>query len=196
MTKLTTQMRDAIVDNALKKAGVFVKEREYAERRKLWAEKVADESIGGADAVAALADANKKIAKIVKALPEALRTDPVVGPYEGSIIASFGGMRISVREWDGRRPAKSGLMLPADHPLTVEFESLEAERNRLSDRRDKLKYEVRAIVNSVTTVGRLTAVWPESVELLPPAAAPKARLPAVQIAAINAAIGLPSEETR
>ena len=196
MTKLTTNMRDTIVENALKKAGIYAKQREYAERRKLWAEKVADESVGGPDAVAILAEANKKVAKIVASLPEQLRTDVTIGPSEGWIYASFGGMRTSVREWDGTRPAKSGLMLSADHPLTIEFETLEAERKELSNRKDKLKYDVRAIISSVTTVNRLTAVWPESVELLPAVAAPKMQLPAVQIEAINAAIGLPSEETK
>ena len=59
MTKLTVSMRDQIVGNAIDKAGITKALADlYAERR-AWAEAVADESIGGAEVVAKLAEANK-----------------------------------------------------------------------------------------------------------------------------------------
>lgn len=195
MTKLTTRMRDAIVKNAIEKSGINKQRADYAERRKRWAEKVADESIGGAEAVAKLAEANKKVAKIVSTLPEHLRQDLCVGPRAGGIVVGFGGMRAHVHEWDNHRAAKSGLLLAADHPLTKEFELLEAEDKDLTSRKDKLTCDVRAMVNSVTTVKRLLDVWPEAAELLPASAAPKPQLPSVNVEHLNAIIGLPTEET-
>lgn len=195
MTKLTVAMRDTIVNNAVEKAGLNKETSTLAERRKVWAEKVADESIGGPENVAKLAEANKKITRIVSGLPKDLQEDLRAGPLTGSILASFGGRRIYVNQWDGRRPAREGLMLPADHPLTVEFEALETIEADLNDRREKLKYDVRAMVNSVTTVARLLAVWPEAKELIPTYAVQPKNLPAVNVEQLNSAIGLPTEET-
>lgn len=196
MTKLTVAMRDAIVEKAVEKAGLKKEAIALAERRKVWAEKVADESVGGAEAVAKLNEANKKIARIMATLPKDLQEDLRAGPLTGSILAAFGGRRVYVNHWDGRRPAKDGLMLAADHPLTVEFEALETIEDDLKDRRDKLKHDVRAMVNSVTTVARLLAVWPEAKELIPTYATQPKNLPAVNIDNLNAAIGLPTEETQ
>lgn len=194
--KLTVAMRDAIVEKAVEKAGLKKEATALAERRRAWAEKVADESIGGAEAVAKLNEANKKIARIVATLPKNLQEDLRAGPCTGGIKAAFGGRQAYINQWDGRRPAKAGLMLPADHPLTIEFEALETLDADLKDRRDKLKYDVRAMVNSVSTVARLLAVWPEAKELIPTYATQPKNLPAVNVDNLNAAIGLPTEETQ
>ena len=194
MTKLTVSMRDQIVGNAIDKAGITTALANlYAERR-AWAEAVADESIGGAEVVAKLAEANKKVARIVASLPEDLRAELQVGPRVGSITAAFGGRRTTVREWVDYRPAKNGLMLAADHPLTIQFEQLENRSRELEDRRTALRQEVRAAVNSCSTVNKLLTVWPEAKELLPKYAKPTTNLPAVQVDKLNAAIGLPTPE--
>lgn len=193
--KLTTWMRDAIVEKALVKAGIRKAEAEYSADRMAWAGKVADESIGGIEAVAALEAANKKVAKIVASLPEHLREEVLLGPEAGGVYAVFGGRKTMVNEWGGYRPAKN-VNLPAEHPLSVEFFALEDRRTELHKQRDDLRAEVRAAVNSVTTVGKLLAVWPEAKELLPASAASKPQLPAVKVEHLNAAIGLPTEETK
>lgn len=193
--KLTTYLRDAVVENALVKAGVRKAEAEYNAERVAWAIKVADESIGGAEVVALLEAANKKVAKIIAALPEHLRGDVQLGPITGSIYGVFGGKRIYINSWPGSRPAKN-INLPADHPLSVEFFALEDRKTELDKRRDSIRVDVRAAVNSVTTVARLLAIWPEAKELLPTSAAPKPQLPAIKVEHLNAAIGLPTEETQ
>ena len=85
-------------------------------------------------------------------------------------------------------------MLAADHPLSVEFSQLEDERETLAKKRDDLRTEVRAAVNSCTTVAKLLRIWPEAKELLPAYATQTTNLPAVQVDKLNAAIGLPTEE--
>jgi len=194
MSKLTGWMRDAIVDNAVEKAGINKAFQEYRAERSDWACSVADESIGGDEAVAKLEVANKKIAAIVKALPEEFRTELRAGPMESTICASLGGMRARVNEFPGRRPCKSGLMLSSDHPLTIQFEKLEAKEKELKERRSNLRAEVRAMVDSVTTINKLLLVWPEAKELLPASAKPKTKnLPSVNVESLNAAIGLPTD---
>lgn len=194
MSKLTGWMRDAIVDNAVEKAGINKAFQEYRAERSDWACAVADESIGGAEAVAKLETANKKIAAIVRALPEEFRTELRAGPMEGTIYASLGGMRARVNEFRGHRPGKSGLMLSSDHPLTVQFEKLEAREKELQLRKSNLRAEVRAVVDSVTTINKLLSVWPEAKELLPASAKPQTKnLPSVNVESLNAAIGLPTD---
>lgn len=193
MTRLTTSMREQIVDNALEKAGINKAFTEYADERRAWACAVADESIGGPEVIAKLEAANKKIAKAISELPKALQEDLRAGPLEGAIYASFGGMRCRVNEWEGYRPAKSGLMLPSSHQLSERFEALESKKKELDKRKHELKTEIRAVLDSVSTVGKLLAVWPESKELIP-AASQKATLPSVSVESLNAAIGLPSDE--
>lgn len=195
MTKLTIAMRDTIVANAVDKAGINKELAAHQQRRKAWAEKVADESVGGAEVVAKLNEANRKIAKIVASLPNDLRQTLRAGPMAGSIYAAFGGRRCYVNAWDGERPARGGLMLATDHPLSVEFYELEDAARAIEKKRDDLKIEVRAAVDSVTTVGKLLSVWPEAKELLPTYAAQPKNLPAVRVDKLNAAIGLPTEET-
>jgi len=193
MSKLTGWIRDAIVDNAVEKAGINKAFAEYRKERKEWACAVADESIGGSDVVAKLDAANKKIAGIVKSLPEHLQSDLRAGPLEGSIVVSLGGMRTLLNEWDNRRPAKSGLMLAADHPLTIQFEKLEARQRELSKKKSNLRDEVRAVVDSVTTINKLLTVWPEAKELIPSRAVAAKNLPSVNVESLNAAIGLPTD---
>jgi outer membrane murein-binding lipoprotein Lpp len=195
MTKLTTHIRDSIVENALDKAGVNKARAEYREKRKSWAEAVADESLGSPEVRAQLDAANQKVAKITKALPEKFRDPVQVGPRTGGIYAYFGGRRTYVNEWGDTRPALSGIMLAADHPLSTQFEQLENEYKAITEKCDAIRTQVRAALSNVNTVKQLLTVWPESAELLPTSAAPKPTLPAVCVADLNAAIGLPTGET-
>lgn len=195
MTKLTNHIRDSIVGNALDKAGVNKARAEYREKRKAWAEAVADESLGSPEVRAQLDAANQKVAKIVKSLPEKFRDPVQLGPRTGGIYVSFGGRRTHVNEWVDYRPALSDMMLAADHPLSVQFEQLENEDKAITEKRDAIRTQVRAALSNVNTVKQLLAVWPEAAELLPTEAAPKPTLPAVCVADLNAAIGLPTGET-
>lgn len=196
MSKLTGWMRDVIVDNAIEKAGINKDALEYKAERLDWACAVADESVGGKGAVEKLDAANKKISAIVKSLPENLRSDLRAGPMESSIYVSLGGMRTRINEWPDLRPGVSGLMLPSDHPLTIQFEKLEAKEKEIISRRSNLRAEVRAVLDSVTTINKLLSVWPEAKELLPSSAKPQVKnLPSVNVESLNAAIGLPTDET-
>lgn len=190
--KLTNYIRDAVVENAMRKAGIYDQEAACKADRVVWANAVADESLGGAEAIQLLDAANKKVAKIVASLPKHLQEDVRLGPLTSSIVGTFAGCRHYINEWDGSRPAKN-VLLDAEHPLSIEFFALEARKTDLSKKRGDLRTDVRAALNSVTTVARLLKVWPEVKELLPTSAAPTTNLPAVKVEHLNAAIGLPTE---
>ena len=81
-----------------------------------------------------------------------------------------------------------------DHPWILADKECRAavhERDKfktdLEAEKDVLRKKIRGILESVTTTGRLLQVWPEAESLMK-----KAELvPAVSIAEINAAVGLP-----
>lgn len=78
--------------------------------------------------------------------------------------------------------------LDVDHPLTLEFNSISNDWNNLKTESIRLRSEVRAVLDSVTTVKRLLEVWPEVKDLLPELKKPTVNLPVVQIDRINAEI--------
>lgn len=82
--------------------------------------------------------------------------------------------------------------LLADDPLTAEFHAIHEEQQLLDKQRSALTANVRAAVQSVTTIKKLLEVWPEAAELIPEAVAPAKQLPALQREDLNAMIGLPS----
>lgn len=177
MTKLTLHIRDSIVANALAKAGVDKARAEYNAKRKAWAEAVADASLGGPEVRELLDAANKKVARIIKTLPEKLQRSMQVGPMTGGMYASFGGRRTHVNEWDNERAAVSGVLFTADDPLSIQFEQLENEDKAITEKRDAIRTQVRAALSNVNTVKQLLTAWPEAAELLPTSAAPKPQHP-------------------
>ena len=195
MTKLTVSMREAIIDNALEKSGVVKARSEYQLKRRAWATDVADASVGGPEVLAQLEAANQKVAKIVKTLPEKFQRGLQVGPMNGSIYASFGGRRTYINDWEGERPAVSSCLFAADDPLSIQFEELENEDKAIREKREAISTQVKAALSNVNTIKQLLTAWPEAAELLPTYAAPKPTLPALCVADLNAAIGLPTGET-
>lgn len=67
----------------------------------------------------------------------------------------------------------------------------EAMEKDLQERERALRAKVKAVIESVTTVGRLVEVWPEVQDFLPEVmAGPKGNLPATLISDLNAELGL------
>lgn len=193
--RLNNWMREKIIENALEKSGLNRQEEQYNADRKVWANAVADESLGGAQAVALILETEKKVAKLAEKLksqiPNLKVCTPQIVSRASSIMANIAGCKVRVAEWEGLRPACE-VTLTADHPLAIQFFELERRHSDLTEKRCTLKANVKAVVDSVATVASLLRAWPEAAELLPKDAAPASQLPAVQAADLNKLIGLPS----
>lgn len=90
-----------------------------------------------------------------------------------------------------RRPYNNPV-LHADDPLTEQLYSIDNDAKQLKSEIEQLTASLWAVLNSVTTDKRLIEVWPEAVAFIP--AAEKAntpQLPALPIAELNKLIGLP-----
>lgn len=201
--RLTTALRDTIAANAIKKSGVVAAEAENEKAFCDLAEKVRVKVLGGkkkaAEADAKLAEAMK----IEKELHEIGATSFCISRgLRKEIYPSFGGARTRLEYSAGDSvyrltPCREICLLAADDPLTVEFHRLDDEKRALSQQREevKVKVNVYAALNSVSTVKRLLEAWPESKELLPANLdAARAALPALVVGDLNKLIGLPTEE--
>ncbi len=193
--RLNNWMREKIIENALEKSGLNRQKEQYNADCEVWANAVADESLGGAQAVALILETEKKVAKLAEKLKSQIPNLEVCTPQivsrAGSIMANIAGCKVRVAEWEGLRPACE-VTLTADHPLAIQFFELERRHSDLTEKRCTLKANVKAVVDSVATVAGLLRAWPEAAELLPKDAAPAPQLPAVQAADLNKLIGLPS----
>jgi hypothetical protein len=71
---------------------------------------------------------------------------------------------------------------------------LDAMNKDVEERERALRAKVKAVIESVTTIGRLVEVWPEVQDFLPEVmAGPKGNLPATLISDLNAELGIVRE---
>ena len=193
-TRLNTTLRDKIVANALAKAGITKDRQELQTARYAWADELRLTALGTTDEV--LAKLSAKVKKAWESIPSSARrsyNDPVY--TREYIYVNLGGLSACVH-FRERAPAPTDTpVFEADHAITIRFHELENAARDLDDRTDALKTQVRAVVNSVSTVKQLLNVWPEAKELLPATVEEsKSKLPAVQVETLNTLIGLPTEE--
>lgn len=193
-TRLNTNLRDKIVANALTKAGITKQRQELNEARYAWADELRLAALGTTDE--ALTKLAAKVKKAHEAIPEIARrayNDPCcIREY---VYANLGGLKMCVHFRQKSYAPTEQPTFDADHPLTTRFHELENAGKDIEDRAEALKVQVRAVVNSVSTVKQLLNVWPEAKELLPATVEEsKSKLPAVRVENLNAMIGLPTEE--
>lgn len=194
MTRMTNYLRDEIVKNALAKTPLDAEDAELARDRHALAEDFRIAALGGAEEAARLENAAAKIEKALSELPSSLvNSDYPVRRSEMAYRANLGGLRVNLAFPDARL-CPSGLTFAGDHPLVCRFHELLNRETELGKRRNDLKTQVRAVLNSCTTVKKLLDVWPEAKGLLPQQLEEaRPQLPAVQTADLNAALGLPPE---
>ena len=202
MTRITNATRDAIVENAIAKKGIPTRTAELAERRKAWAEKCRIQALGGADAEKELIEKDRQFNELIESVPVKLReytNGRHIANREHWLRANFAGCAYDI-PLDGSQMAPRAnrdnrAVFEQGDPLTVEFFALQDAETALENERRQVAQSVRAAVGSVTTVKRLLELWPEVAELLPPTEeAARTNLQALQVADLNAMLGLPTEQ--
>lgn len=169
------------------------------EERKLLAEKIRVESLGGAEKATKYQSIADKIIKLREDLPENLLSHSQGVTMNSSIFVRT----------DNQYYSRRHLMLPKTSVVSGEcydmttkskylpalLESIEKEEAYAKEL-SELYANVYASISSITTVKKLLDQWEEAIELLPPELKqPKAQLPALQTHKLNKAIGLPIKKT-
>lgn len=215
MARLTKTIKEQIVANAIAKSGILNREAKNKKARAKLADKCRIEHLGGK------ANLNKLIKAAELAKESTLAVRNISNKFDGNFKASFtqqsqitvafGGMQ-DILYYNGETfsafnddkrvylyPAPYGryrtLAVAADHPLTKEWDAINAEQKIIDDIRDNISVNTWAILNSVTTDKKLIEVWPEALELIPKtASSPIANLPTADVKSLNDMIGIPTEK--
>lgn len=173
---------------------------ELLEERKLLAEKIRIESLGGAEKATKYQNIADKIIELREDLPENLLSHSQGVTMNNSIFVRTDTQYYSRRHlmlpktsvvsgecYDMTTQSK---YLPA---LLLSIEKEEAFKKELSELYDT----VYASISSITTVKKLLEQWEEAAELLPSELKqPKIHLPALQAHKLNKLIGLPTKEEK
>ena len=203
MTRLNNRIKQDIVENALKKAGIDDKEKALKERRANWAEAVRIQAVGGKDMDRKLTALEKRFKKALEGVPESVCTGSRPFYRDDDIRVNVGGLRyrayfsgLSHYNYEKRVTKRT----PHDHtlevgdPLIGEFNDIENTANGIDEASSKIRANVFGALSKVGTLKRLLETWPEAKELLPTDLSPvTSQLPAVCTEDLNAMIGLPSE---
>lgn len=210
MTRLNNNIRDKILSNALGQAGVFKREATLKTRRADLAESCRLYAMGGVENEKKLIKVVEKRKKLLADLDfkygiHAAMSSTVYKDYD--INVAFGGMQIRLyfsgdventyiendRVYKSPAP-KDRVLFAADHEFSTEFSAIEKEAETVKSLRETVTANVKAVLQSVTTVKKLLEVWPESKELIPTNVdSPSINLPSVNVEQLNTMIGIPTE---
>lgn len=193
MTRLNKSIREQILANAQTKSGNRKRREDTQNKRKAWDEAVRIESLGvHAELLESL---DKEVEAIRQLVPIDFRGDDSPIQRRGSISVNCAGLALHVCGWEGYKVAPSRFTITADNPLAQKFHDICAEEKANTDQWEKVKASVNAATHAVSTVKALLKAWPEAKELLPAhVEESKPQLPAIQVADLNALVGLPSAE--
>lgn len=194
--RLTKDIKTAILNAALKKAGIPDREAAIRNRYAEWAEAVRVRYVTP-EAEAVIEAARVAISGIPKELGASLS----LSRNKSIDYANVGGQRREVYFCGALKhshsdPTRKAVVCPGygqvtitvDDPLTEHLYAIDHDAAALKSEREQLTVSLWAVLDSVTTDKRLVEVWPEAVAFIP-AASPQ--LPALPIADLNRMIGLP-----
>lgn len=200
--RLTNQIKDIIIENAVKKSGLLDKQADIRVKFATWVEKVRIDALGGkaiADNVDRLIGEMKRLSD---QLPKSLRQDKMCRTDKGlyvnvagkSLYMRFNGLKkYSDNVIQIYKPTSESHTLIGGSPLAIEFDDIDGEdRDNQNAIRD-LRVEIGGVLSNFSTDKTLLKVWPEAIELLPNyIPETKSQLPAIRTEDLNKLIGLPT----
>lgn len=196
--RLSKQLKQAIFDAAVVKAGIPAKQAAIRLRYADWAEAVRVRYV--TPEVESLISAAEVASD---AVPSWCKSRSFCKTENAGIMyANVGGQRRSIRfngllQREGEdvyrvAPDNYHVELTADDPLTEQLYAIDHDADKLKAEIEQLSVSLWAVLNSVSTDKRLVEVWPEAIAFIPAAEkASTSNLPALPIADLNKLIGLP-----
>lgn len=196
--KLNKQIKEAILNAAMKKAGIPEKAAAIRARYAALAESVRVQHVTPEDDLLI-----EEAKRILKPLTEKSGSYRVYDAATNVMNVNFAGQKRRMY-FNGnidndtqapsvyKRTPDSMPSVTADDPRTEILYTIDHDAKALKEETEQIRVSLWAVLNSVNTDKRLVEVWPEAVAFIP--AAEKAatpQLPALPIAELNKLIGLP-----
>lgn len=209
MTRLNKTIREAIVDKALKESGVNSREEELVRRRAKLAGDVRLFAIGGAERERELNNLYDNAVRYAeKHKSDGLVCMDVSRSVSCEINVNFSGRAVNlyftgetehsytnvVRKTYVNSSHRNRVAITSDNPLNDEFDAIIKEQRLIDELRTQVSAEVRAMVDSVTTVEKLLKLWPESKTLLPESEKTRSTQLVADVGKLNTMIGLPKPD--
>lgn len=201
-TYLNKELKEAIVKNALIKAGINKAQDKLTGLFNQLARDTRIFVLGGPEKAARLDALIESIHSNIKEIEQATGLSLHLSSGVSAFISpAYGGHRVGdlCYGYDDKghyirklTPYQYDCLVPAEHELTKRANQLQKQKSSLSNKKNTIHIKVEAMLNSVKTVEKLLKVWPEASELIPKDAQQKVitNLPAVPIEDLNALIGL------
>ena len=192
MTRLTNTLRLEITNRAALKSGLVAAVAHVENKRFDWAERLRVYLLGGPEKAAYYAKLNADATTLHGSLPQGLAEGYRAVNRERKFYVNLAGANLIVELTRYAEAFDRRQTVTADNPLVQQFYDLEHELAAAQDDLAKLRQQVRATLDSFTTIAALVKAWPEATELVAGLVpAPKYQLPAVPVANLNKLIGLP-----
>ncbi|MEG0281210.1 MAG: Nmad5 family putative nucleotide modification protein [Morganella sp. (in: enterobacteria)] len=203
MTRLTNNIKSEIIRNALKKAGIYEEKEELRAEKNTLANDARISALGGNDAAERAEEKLASILALVKDLQNTVDGHIYLNNVSDYVIyPAFGGQRTKLGYGSDEQgkpisrltPEDGKCLFPADHKLSKRFTQIIDKEAGIEKREVEIKANVKAALDSVTTIKKLISVWPEVKEILPESEQlERVMLPAVKVENLNSLIGLPTE---
>jgi hypothetical protein len=199
--RINAELRDGIIANALTQR--FAADRlQIAEQEEKLHQLTKARDQAGYEAAFSEIDRKRLQAAPEGWFPKSSSVKVAVEDTNEVIQISFAeAQRVPYEVHDNRHGTHIASIIKPDHPYMAARNAVrdakaikEAMEKDVQERERALRAKVKAVIESVTTVGRLVEVWPEVQDFLPEVmAGPKGNLPATLISDLNAELGIVRE---
>jgi len=205
--RLTKDVKQIIIQNAVIKSGVYDKFVDLRIKRALLAEELRIIALGGQNKAAIIESLYDQYLSLVAKIPDSIkRSDSPF--YKRCCIEAFIGNDCYQVSFSGNgyneptRTSKDNVYKISPRTMIIEGGSefaqqlmdLSHDRKELLSTVDNIRSTVSVTIEPFTTTEKLLKVWPEAIELLPATdpVVQRAQLPAIRTEQLNAMIGLPT----
>lgn len=195
--KLNKSIREAIIENAVKKSSIPAQRDAHQNALYDLADKALSIARGDGLTDADFEAAEEESQAIKDRFPEAFVYDRALFDVTAFIRAKIGSEyeRLYFRGDTKKHVPIHWTTFDANSEVALEWNALRNQKDDIDAQEETLRQSVRAAVFSVTMVEKLLEVWPESKELIPSDLGKHVgkMLPSVNVQSLNSLIGLPSE---
>ena len=205
--RLTKDVKQIIIQNAVTKSGVYDKFVDLQIKRALLAEELRIIALGGVDKCLGIEQLHSEYLALVAKIPKSIKSNCSLFTDRDHIQAFIGNdcYQVSFSGNGYKEPTRTSkdnvykisprtVIIEGGSEFAQQLMDLSHDQKELLSTVDNIRRTVSVTIEPFTTTEKLLKVWPEAIELLPitDPVVQRAQLPAIRTEQLNAMIGLPT----